>query len=35
MKVNDHARSQGATLGKAMSPLKSGRGLVLVLVSLQ
>lgn len=35
MKVNDHARSQGATLGKAMSPLKSGKGLVLVLVSLQ
>jgi hypothetical protein len=35
MKVNDQARSQGATLGKAMSPLKSGKGLVLVLVSLQ
>ena len=35
MKVNDHARSQGATLGKAMSSLKSGKGLVLVLVSLQ
>jgi hypothetical protein len=35
MKVNDHARSQGATLGKAMSSLESGKGLVLVLVSLQ
>jgi hypothetical protein len=35
MKVNDQARSQGAILGKAMSPLKSGKGLVLVLVSLQ
>lgn len=35
MKVSDHARSQGATLGKAMSSLKSGKGLVLVLVSLQ
>ncbi|MCX5688525.1 MAG: hypothetical protein NTV94_01810, partial [Planctomycetota bacterium] len=35
MKVNDHAKSQGATLGKAMSSLKSGKGLVLVLVSLQ
>ncbi|MFZ4576703.1 MAG: hypothetical protein ACOYN0_20160, partial [Phycisphaerales bacterium] len=27
MRVNDHARSQGATLGKAMSSLKSGKGL--------
>ncbi|MHC4414148.1 MAG: hypothetical protein ACYS0G_02570 [Planctomycetota bacterium] len=35
MKVADYARSQGAILGKAMSPLESGRGLVLVLVSLQ
>jgi hypothetical protein len=35
MRVNDHGRSQGAILGKAMSSLKSGRGLVLVLVSLQ
>jgi len=35
MRVRDHARAQGATLGKAMSALKEGKGLVLVLVSLQ
>ena len=35
MKVADHARAQGAILGKAMSGLKKGKGLVLVLVSLQ
>jgi len=35
MKVVDHARAQGAVLGKAMTSLKEGRGLVLVLVSLQ
>jgi hypothetical protein len=35
MKVADAARAQGAVLGKAMSPLRSGRGLVLVLVTLQ
>lgn len=35
MKVSDHAQSQGAVLGKAMSGLEEGRGLVLVLVSLQ
>jgi hypothetical protein len=35
MKVSDHARAQGAVLGKAMTGLKEGRGLVLVLVSLQ
>lgn len=35
MKVADHARAQGAVLGKAMTSLKEGRGLVLVLVSLQ
>ena len=35
MKVSDFARSQGAVLGKAMSRLDKGRGLVLVLVSLQ
>ncbi len=35
MKVTDHARAQGAILGKAMSSLKQGKGLVLVLVSLQ
>jgi hypothetical protein len=35
MKVTDHPRAQGAILGKAMSRLESGRGLVLVLVTLQ
>jgi hypothetical protein len=36
MKVSDHARAQGAVLGKAMSSLAAGRkGLVLVLVTLQ
>ena len=35
MKVTDHAQAQGAILGKAMSSLEGGRGLVLVLVSLQ
>ena len=34
MKVTDHARAQGATLGKAMTTLKEGTGLVLVLVTL-
>lgn len=35
MKVSDHAKAQGAILGKAMSGLKEGRGMVLVLVTLQ
>jgi hypothetical protein len=35
MKVNNYERSQGAILGKAMTPLKRDKGLVLVLVSLQ
>ncbi|MFQ5590956.1 MAG: hypothetical protein ACE5HE_07330 [Phycisphaerae bacterium] len=35
MKVVDHARAQGAILGKAMTRLDEGKGLVLVLVSLQ
>ena len=35
MKVTDHARAQGAILGKAMTALPEGRGLVLMLVSLQ
>jgi hypothetical protein len=35
MKVSDHARAQGAILGKAMTGLKEGKGLVLVLVTLQ
>lgn len=35
MKVTDYNKSQGATLGKAMTSLKEGKGLILVLVSLQ
>lgn len=35
MKVTDHAKAQGAVIGKAMSALAQGKGLVLVLVSLQ
>jgi hypothetical protein len=35
MKVKNHAKAQGAILGKAMSGLKHGKGTVLVLVSLQ
>jgi hypothetical protein len=35
MKVGNYARAQGAIIGKAMSELKSGTGLVLVLVTLQ
>jgi hypothetical protein len=35
MKVTDYGRAQGAILGKAMSSLEEGRGLILVLVSLQ
>jgi hypothetical protein len=35
MKATDHDKTQGAIIGKAMSDLKSGCGLVLVLVSLQ
>jgi hypothetical protein len=35
MKASDTIRRSGAVLGKAMTPLKEGRGLVLVLVSLQ
>lgn len=35
MKVTDHDRAQGAVLGKAMSRLEEGTGLVLVLVTLQ
>lgn len=35
MKVTDHAKAQGAILGKAMTNLRTGKGLVLVLVSLQ
>jgi hypothetical protein len=35
MKVGDTARAQGAILGKAMTALTDGKGLVLVLVTLQ
>jgi hypothetical protein len=35
MKVADHALAQGAIIGKAMGAFNEGRGLILVLVSLQ
>ena len=35
MAVKNHARAQGAIIGKAMTGLKQGRGMVLVLVTLQ
>jgi hypothetical protein len=35
MKVGNHAKAQGAIVGKAMTGLKQGRGMVLVLVTLQ
>ncbi len=35
MKVTEYDRAQGAILGKAMTPLQTGTGLVMVLVSLQ
>jgi hypothetical protein len=35
MKVRDHARAAGAILGKAMTGLSEGKGMVLVLVTLQ
>lgn len=35
MVVKNHAKAQGAILGKAMTSLKSGKGLVLALVTLQ
>lgn len=35
MRVSDHARGHGAIVGKAMSALNDGKGMVLVLVSLQ
>ena len=35
MKVTDHSRAPGSVLGKAMTGLKEGKGLVLVLVNLQ
>ncbi|MFI5253381.1 MAG: hypothetical protein ACHQQQ_13230 [Bacteroidota bacterium] len=35
MKVTDHDRAKGAVIGKAMSALQEGNGMVLVLVTLQ
>ena len=35
MRVGDYGKAKGAILGKAMSPLKTGKGLVLVLVTLE
>lgn len=35
MKVSDHSKAEGAILGKAMTGLKEGEGMVLVLVTLQ
>src|ERR1039457_4625679 len=35
MRVSNHTKAQGAILGKAMTGLKDGNGIVLVLVSLQ
>jgi hypothetical protein len=35
MKVSDHGRAMGAILGKAMTGLSEGQGLILTLVSLQ
>jgi hypothetical protein len=35
MKVTDHFRAEGAILGKAMTGLNEGKGMVLVLVTLQ
>jgi hypothetical protein len=35
MKATDRERSHGAIIGKAMSPLEKGEGLVLVLINLQ
>jgi hypothetical protein len=35
MKVKNHSKAQGAVIGKAMTALDNGKGLVLVLVTLQ
>jgi hypothetical protein len=35
MKVTDYKKAQGAIIGKAMSSLGEGHGLVLVFVTLQ
>jgi hypothetical protein len=35
MKVTNHSKAEGAILGKAMTSLAGGKGMVLVLVTLQ
>ena len=35
MAVSDYDRAQGAIVGKAMSSLTEGQGLILILVTLQ
>jgi hypothetical protein len=35
MKVIDHVRAQGAVIGKAMGAMETGKGMLLVLVTLQ
>jgi len=35
MRVNDYGKAAGAILGKAMTGLSEGKGMVLVLVTLQ
>jgi hypothetical protein len=35
MKVTDYGKAEGAIIGKAMTNLEHGEGLVLVLVTLQ
>jgi len=35
MRATDRERRDGAVIGKAMTPLATGKGLVLVLVTLQ
>ena len=35
IKVSEYAQAQGAIIGKAMTALEKGRGLILVLVTLQ
>lgn len=35
MQANNHTKAQGAIIGNAMTGLEKGKGLVLVLVSLQ
>ena len=35
MRADDYTKAQGAILGKAMSALTKGKGMVLVLVTLQ